>query len=99
MTSGPLARSSPQLVAVAWGSRSIIAVVCPASAAAVAKCTARVVLPEPPFWLTIATVFMVSQWVIALTTCPFYHTPTSRHHHMKAYWHHHAPTCPFCHIY
>src|SRR5258708_5637175 len=40
-------RRSPQLAAVACGSRSIMAAVCPAAAAAIARCTASVVLPAP----------------------------------------------------
>ena len=46
-----------QLAAEAWGPRSITAVLRPAAAEATARCKARVVFQEPPFWLTMAMLF------------------------------------------
>jgi hypothetical protein len=45
-------RRSFHLDAVACGSRSMTATVCPAAAAATASPSATVVLPVPPFWPT-----------------------------------------------
>ena len=52
-----LRRSDP-LEAEAWGLRSITAVLRPVAAEATARCKVRVVFPEPPFWLTMAMLFM-----------------------------------------
>lgn len=52
-------RLSPHPAALAWGSRSMIAAGSPAASAAVARCKARVVFPAPPFWLTMAIVFIL----------------------------------------
>ncbi len=49
-------RATPQVVALRCGSVSAMATRSPASPAATARCTARVVLPVPPFWLKRASV-------------------------------------------
>ena len=57
-TGSSAARRSAHLAADAWGSRSSTAVLRPAVLDATARCRARVVLPEPPFWLMTDTTFM-----------------------------------------
>src|ERR1700757_4934567 len=47
-----------ELVAFAWGSRSTSKIRLPDSANAALRFTAVVVLPTPPFWLAIATIFI-----------------------------------------
>src|SRR5215470_3039960 len=51
-------RRSLQLLAVDCGSRSTIAVTFPASCAATASASVRVVLPVPPFWAMTAMTSM-----------------------------------------
>src|SRR3954451_24819630 len=58
--SGASPRASDQSAADAWGSRSTIAVSTPESLAATARWTATVVLPTPPFSLTIERTFTSS---------------------------------------
>src|SRR5437660_8257783 len=48
-----------ELVAFAWGSRSTSKIRLPNSANAAPRFTAVVVLPTPPFWLAIATIFIL----------------------------------------
>ena len=47
-------RQGPHWLAVACGSVSMMSAMAAETSAAAARFTARVVLPEPPFWLTIA---------------------------------------------
>ena len=53
-------RRSPQLQAVACGSRSIMTELAPAFSAAMERERARVVLPAPPFWAISAIVLMAT---------------------------------------
>src|SRR5947209_9728690 len=58
--SGASPRASDQSAADAWGSRSTIALSTPASLPATARWTATVVLPAPPFSLTIERTFILA---------------------------------------
>src|SRR5581483_3245849 len=72
-------RRSFQLVALAWGSRSITATALPAALAATAKWTASVVFPAPPFCEMIAIVFMCTNLHEELFTCQFFYVYTRIH--------------------
>ena len=58
MLSAPSGSEPIPLVALACGSRSMSSTLCPRAASPAERLIAVVVLPTPPFWLAVATIFI-----------------------------------------